>query len=63
MPKDGLLLVAFAGHGIERNGQAFLLPSSARIYGDVELLQDTSISVTRMKEAIRAVGVSMQSSD
>jgi formylglycine-generating enzyme required for sulfatase activity len=57
VPKDGLLLVAFAGHGIERNGQAYLLPSSARIYGDVELLQDTSISVTRMKDAIRAVGV------
>jgi uncharacterized caspase-like protein len=56
-PKDGLLLVAFAGHGIERNGQAYLLPSDARIRGDVELLQDTSISVTRMRDAIRAVGV------
>ncbi len=57
VPKDGLLLVAFAGHGIERNNQAYLLPSNARIHGDIELLQDTSISVTRMKEAIRAVGV------
>ena len=56
-PKDGLLLVAFAGHGIERNGQAYLLPSNARIQGDIELLQETSISVTRMKDAIRAVGV------
>jgi hemoglobin len=56
-PKDGLLLVAFAGHGIERNDQAYLLPSDARIHGDIELLQETSISVTRMKEAIRAVGV------
>src|SRR5205807_10057704 len=27
VPKDGLLLVAFAGHGIEREGKAFLLPS------------------------------------
>jgi uncharacterized caspase-like protein len=56
-PKDGLLLVAFSGHGIERNGQAYLLPSNARIHGDIELLQETSISVTRMKDAIRAVGV------
>ena len=57
MPKDGLLLVAFAGHGIERNGQAYLLPSNARIHGDIELLQETSINVTRMKDSIRAVGV------
>ena len=57
VPKDGLLLIAFAGHGIERNGQAYLLASNARIRGDIELLQDTSISVTRMKDAIRAVGV------
>jgi hemoglobin len=56
-PKDGLLLVAFAGHGVERNGQAYLLPSDARIHGDMELLQETSINVTRMKDAIRAVGV------
>src|SRR6266508_496170 len=35
-PKDGLLVVAFAGHGIERNGQAYLLPSNARIHGDLE---------------------------
>ncbi len=57
VPKDGLLLVAFAGHGVERNGQAYLLPSNARIHGDIELLQETSISVTRMKDSIRAVGV------
>jgi hypothetical protein len=56
-PKDGLLVVAFAGHGIERDGQAYLLPSNARIHGDIELLQETSISVTRMKDAIKAVGV------
>ena len=29
-PPDGLLLVSFAGHGIERGGQAFLLPSDCR---------------------------------
>ena len=27
VPPDGLLLISFAGHGIERGGQAFLLPS------------------------------------
>ena len=31
VPKDGLLLVAFAGHGMERGGQAFLLPADAQI--------------------------------
>src|SRR3954470_447196 len=31
IPKDGLLLISFAGHGMERNGQAFLLPSDAQI--------------------------------
>src|SRR5204862_787792 len=31
VPKDGLLLVSFAGHGMERGGQAFLLPSDAQI--------------------------------
>ena len=55
--KDGLLLVAFAGHGIERNSQAYLLPSDARIHGDVKLLEDTSISVTRMRDDIQEVGV------
>jgi hypothetical protein len=57
VPKDGLLVVAFAGHGVERNGQAYLLPSNARIHGDIELLQETSISVTRMRDSIKAVGV------
>lgn len=31
VPKDGLLLLSFAGHGIERNHQAFLIPSDARL--------------------------------
>src|SRR5204863_5441954 len=30
VPPDGLLLMAFAGHGIERGGQAFLLPADSR---------------------------------
>ena len=57
VPKDGLLLVAFSGHGIERGGKAFLLPSDAVAADDVALLEDTAISVERMRESIRATGV------
>src|SRR5829696_9156648 len=57
IPKDGLLLVAFAGHGIERSGRAFLLPSDAIGINDMALLEDTAISVERIKESIRATGV------
>jgi tetratricopeptide (TPR) repeat protein len=56
VPKDGMLLVAFAGHGIERGGTAYLLPSDARV-SDIALLEDTAISITQMKERIRATGV------
>ena len=57
VPKDGLLLVSFAGHGMERNGQAFLLPSDAQISEDISFLEETAISVTRMKERIKTTGV------
>lgn len=57
VPKDGLLLISFAGHGMERNGQAYLLPSDAQISNDVTFLEETAVSVARMKERIRATGV------
>jgi hypothetical protein len=57
LPKDGLLLISFAGHGIERGGQAFLLPSDAQVANDVELLEQTAINVTQMKDRIRKTGV------
>jgi hypothetical protein len=57
VPKDGLLLVAFAGHGMERANQAFLLPSDAQISDDVTFLEETAVSVSRMKDRIRATGV------
>ena len=57
VPKDGLLLVSFAGHGIERGGRAFLLPSDALGVNDMALLEDTAISVDRIKESIRTTGV------
>lgn len=57
VPQDGLLLFAFAGHGMERGGQAFLLPSDARLSNDVNFLRETSLSVTRINEMIKATGV------
>jgi Caspase domain len=57
VPRDGLLLVSFSGHGMERNGQAYLLPSDAQISDDVTFLEETAVSVVRMKERIKATGV------
>lgn len=34
VPKDGLLLISFAGHGIERGGQAYLVPSDSQLTDD-----------------------------
>src|SRR5215203_5235965 len=39
IPPDGLLLISFAGHGIERSGQAFLLPADSQVSNDVDLLE------------------------
>ena len=57
VPKDGLLLFSFAGHGIERGGQAFLIPSDARLSRDISLLEESAVSVTRMHDRIKAIGV------
>ena len=57
VPADGLLLLSFAGHGIERSGQAFLLPSDAQVSDDVELLEQTAINVTQVKDRIKKIGV------
>jgi hypothetical protein len=57
VPLDGMLLVAYAGHGMERDGQAYLLPSDAQVSGDIRLLEETAIHVNRMKTAIRETGV------
>ncbi|MFS8085097.1 MAG: caspase family protein [Acidobacteriota bacterium] len=57
VPPDGLLLISFAGHGIERSGQAFLLPSDAQVSNDVELLEQTAINVTQVKDRIKKIGV------
>jgi hypothetical protein len=57
VPPDGLLVVSFAGHGMERSNQAFLLPSDAQVSNDVDLLEQTAINVAVMKERIRKTGV------
>ncbi len=58
VPKDGLLLISFAGHGIERGGQAYLVPSDAQLSDDVSFLEESAVSVSRMHDRIRATGVS-----
>ena len=57
VPKEGLLLVAFSGHGIEREQQAFLLPQDAQVSNDVELLEQTAINVTQIKNQIKKLGL------
>lgn len=57
VPKDGMLLVAFAGHGMERGGQAFLLPADAQISDQISFLEETAISMNRVKSWIKETGV------
>jgi len=57
VPTDGLLLISFAGHGMERGAKPYLLPSDAVASNDMMLLEDTAISVDRIKESVRATGV------
>jgi hypothetical protein len=57
VPKDGLLLISFAGHGIDRNGQGFLIPSDATFTEDTRLLEETAISVSSVKQRIIDTGV------
>jgi uncharacterized caspase-like protein len=53
---DGLLLIYFAGHVVERGGKSYLLPSDA-LTGNDALLAETAVSVERLKESVRASGV------
>jgi hypothetical protein len=57
VPPDGLILVSFAGHGIERGGHAFLLPSDSQVSNDVELLEQTAINVSQIRDRIKKIGV------
>ncbi|MDQ1639674.1 MAG: hypothetical protein QOF62_3013 [Pyrinomonadaceae bacterium] len=57
VPKDGLLLISFAGHGMERGGQAFLMPSDSQISDQISFLEETAISINRVKDRIKETGV------
>jgi len=57
VPADGLLLVSFAGHGMERGGRGFLCPTDAQISGDMALLEDTAIPVEALRDRIHQTGV------
>jgi uncharacterized caspase-like protein len=57
VPQDGLLLLSFAGHGIERNGEVFLLPSDAKMSDNIRVLQATALSVAEIKEWVQEMGV------
>jgi len=57
VPGDGLLFIAFSGHGIERDGRAFLIPSDAVFTDDIELLKQTAVGVDSMKKGVRETGV------
>ena len=56
VPPDGLLLVSFSGHGVERGGRGFILPADAQLAGDIALLEDTAIPVSMLSERIRQIG-------
>ena len=58
VPKDGLLLFAFTGHGIENSGRSYLLPSDALTTADASLLEDTTININRVMDSIRATETS-----
>jgi len=57
VPRDGLLLFAFAGHGMERSGQAFLLPADAQVSDDVTLLEQTAVNVLQIRDWVKRTGV------
>ncbi len=57
IPKDGLLLVSFSGHGMERDGKGYLLPADAKVNGDLALLEQTAINAEIIKSWIREMGI------
>jgi hypothetical protein len=57
LPADGLFVFAFAGHGAERGGQAFLLPRDAQLSDDIDLLEQTAINVKTVSDRIKKTGV------
>jgi TPR repeat protein len=58
VPRDGLFLFAFSGHGIERNGHVYLYPSDVENTDDVSVLQETAISVDWIREKVEGNRIS-----
>lgn len=57
-PKDGLLLLFFAGHGLSADkGRTYLLPSDAWVGNDPQLLEKTALNVEAVRDSIRKTGV------
>jgi curli biogenesis system outer membrane secretion channel CsgG len=52
------MLVAFAGHGIQRGGRAYLLPTDAQLTDDIALLEETAVNVDVIVNWIRQARVS-----
>ncbi len=57
VPKDGMLVISFAGHGIERNGHVYILTEDSQLSDDIKLLEETAISADVIKSWIREAGV------
>jgi uncharacterized caspase-like protein len=57
VPRDGFLLVSYAGHGMEKGGRAFLLPSDAEISDDVNFIEETSLNLARVKEELKSAAI------
>lgn len=58
IPKDGLLIVAFSGHGLERQKRPFLLASDTPYNDNIRVLERTALNVSNdFKELIRDTGV------
>jgi formylglycine-generating enzyme required for sulfatase activity len=57
VPPDGLLLLSFSGHGMERGGRAFLLPADARLSDAPEILQQVSLDVEVLRQIIARRGI------
>jgi hypothetical protein len=57
VPKNGLLLFMFSGHGVSKGNAAYLLPGDARQTDDPELLTETALPVELIRRKIAETGV------
>jgi Caspase domain len=55
VPHDGLFLFSFSGHGIERAGKGFLIPSDAQLSDDLDFLQETALNLETIKTQVRSM--------